>query len=144
MSVIDVVTAVGAPGEPHIQPGDMVSITYGGVTMYGRACTVLPIEGLAYVQWSAAVASLVDGSLAPHPIDDLRFVDRPAEYLIVTYHISERERYSFVVAGDDVSEDEDAFERAERYTIVARRTSRQTCVAAPAYLDGELTASDEL
>lgn len=129
MSIVEVRTAVGAPEEPHIQPGDLVSATYVGHTNYGRVFSVDAIAGIAYVWWSEIGVTTTSDGLVGHNVHDLRFEERPAQYLAVLRQLEGGVRYGFVVAGVDVSTEEYAFEQSRSYDIVSRRT-RATIEAA--------------
>ena len=124
MSVIDVRTAVDAPEEHRIRPGDLISLEYAGGTSYGRVFQVEEIQGIAYVWWSTAGVNTVNDGLMWYNIGDLRFESRPPQYLAVLRTLPDGTRYAFVVTGADVSEDEYAFEQSGAYEIISRRIQR--------------------
>ena len=122
MSTTTIKTAVAAPEEPQLQPGDLVTTVRPERLWFGRVFDVG--EGAVRVWWSGIAGLPAVGGLVTHQMAEVAFVERPAQYLAVEFETSEGDTYAFVSAGDDVTLEEHAFDTAARYTIVSRRTAK--------------------
>lgn len=121
MTITKIKTAVAAPEESQLQPGDLVTTANPARLAFGRVFDVG--EGTARVWWSGFHGLPAVGGLTTHQTSELTFVERPAQYVSVTYDTPRDGQYSFVSAGDDVTLEEAAFDLTPSYTIVSRRTA---------------------
>lgn len=124
MSTTKIKTAVAAPEEPQLQPGDLVTTVRPERLWFGRVFDLG--EGTVRVWWSGIHGLPAQGGLVTHQTSDVAFVERPAQYVAVSFETPDGGTYSFVSAGSDVTLEEHAFELASGYTIVSRRTGKTT------------------
>lgn len=124
MSTTKIKTAVAAPEEPQLQPGDLVTTVRPERLWFGRVFDVG--ESTVRVWWSGLTGLPAQGGLVTHQTSDVAFVERPAQYLAVLFETAEGDTYAFVTAGDDVTTDERTYDVALRYTIISRRTATET------------------
>ena len=122
MSMTKIKTAVAAPEEARLQPGDLVTTVRPERIWFGRVFDVG--ESTVRVWWSGIAGLPAVEGLTTHQMDEVRFVDRPLQYVAVMFETPEGDAYHFVSAGDDVTSEESAFELAPRYAIISRRTTK--------------------
>lgn len=121
MSTIEISTAVAAPEEPQLQSGDLVTTVNPERLWFGRVFDVG--QGTVRVWWSGFHGLPAVEGLVAHQTSEVRFVERPVQYVAVVFETPQGDRYRFVSAGGDVTLEESAFELAPQYTIVSRRTT---------------------
>ena len=124
MSTTKIKTAVAAPEEPQLQPGDLVTTVRPTGLWFGRVFDVS--ESTLRIWWNGLAGLPAQGGLVTHQTSDVAFVERPRQYLAVLFETAEGDTYGFVTAGDDVTAEERAFDVVPRYTIVSRRTTQTT------------------
>lgn len=117
-------TAVVPLKKPVLQPGDLVAPSRLEQTWFGRVFDVS--ESTLRIWWNGLDNLACTGGLITHEMSEVTLVERPVQYLAVAFELDGDDRYYFVVAGDDVTDEESAFDKAERYTIVSRRTAQST------------------
>jgi hypothetical protein len=122
VSTTKIKTAVAAPEEPKLQPGDLVTTARPEQLAFGRVFDVG--QGTARVWWSGRHGLPAVEGLVTHQVTDIVFVERPIQYVAVLFEHEDGVRYGFVSAGDDVTLEESAFELAPNYTIISRRTAK--------------------